>query len=298
VPRNPKHDILFEPITFGPKTIKNRFWVTTHCLGPGLERPGAQVGFRGMRAEGGWGAVSTENCSVHPEADEFPYVSARMWDEGDIINLGAMCEELHKHDALSVVQLWYSGVHSLALETREVPRGPSALPSNMFPMRTVYGREMDEDDIQAVMTMQVEAGKRAEQAGFDVLEVSGGDSTIPVQFLEQRYNKRGDKYGGTFENRARFFVELMDRLKRALGESCAITYRFEVDTLHGPHGIHVCDEGGVVERRKSPRPVAGQDRRLRGMGQRRGRVALSQGELDQVVRTRRQKRRPRPSGRQ
>ena len=243
MPRNPKHDILFEPITFGPKTIKNRFWVTTHCLGPGSERPGAQVGFRGMRAEGGWGAVSTEYCSVHPEADEFPFVSARLWDEGDVTNLGAMCEALHKHGALSVVQLWYSGIHSLALETREIPRGPSALPSNMFPMRTIYGYEMDEDDIKAIMNMYVEAGKRAEQAGFDVLEVSGGDSTIPVQFLEQRYNKRGDKYGGTFENRARFFVELMDRLKTALGDSCAISCRFEVDTLHGPHGIHACDEG-------------------------------------------------------
>jgi dimethylamine/trimethylamine dehydrogenase len=240
--RDPKHDILFEPIGIGPKTLKNRFWVTTHCAGPGSERPGTQAHFRGMRAEGGWGAVFTEYCSVHPEADEYAYTCARLWDEGDVINLGQMTEKLHEHGALAGVQLWYSGIHALNMESREVPRGPSELPTNMFPERTVYGAEMDEDDIKAVINMYVEAGKRAERAGFDILEVSGGDSTIPVQFLDGRYNHRTDGYGGSFENRARFYVELMTALKRACGGS-AVTNRFEVDTLLGPDGIHACDEG-------------------------------------------------------
>jgi len=241
--RDPKYDILFDPITFGPKTLKNRFWQTTHCAGPGSERPGAQAMLRGMKAEGGWGAVFTEYCSIHPEADEYPWTSARLWDEGDVINLRHMVDVAHQHGALAGVQLWYSGIHAINMESREVGRGASQLPSNVFPTRCVYGSEMDEDDIQAVINMYVEAGKRAEQAGFDILEVSGGDCTIPLQFLEKRFNKRTDKYGGSLENRARFYIELMTRLKQELGDRCAITTRFEIDTLEGPSGIQARDEG-------------------------------------------------------
>ena len=86
--RDPKYDILFEPIQIGPKTLKNRFWQTSHCTGYGSERPGAQAGFRGMKAEGGWGAINTEACSIHPECDLNPFILCRLWDDGDVANLG------------------------------------------------------------------------------------------------------------------------------------------------------------------------------------------------------------------
>lgn len=241
--RDQKYDILFEKLKIGPKVTRNRFFQTSHCAGPGSERPGTQAHFRGMKAEGGWGVVFTEYCSIHPEADEYPYTSARLWDDGDVINLRYMCDIAHKHESLVGVQLWYSGLHAPCLESREVGRAPSNLVSNMFPSRTVYGMEMDEADIKAVINMYVLAAKRAEQAGFDLLEVSGGDSTVPIQFLEPRYNKRTDKYGGSLENRARFYIELMTALKRELGDRCAITTRFELDTLHGPHGIEAREDG-------------------------------------------------------
>lgn len=240
---DPKHAILFDPIKIGPKTLRNRFWQTTHCAGPGSERPGAQAHMRGIKAEGGWGAVFTEFCSVHPETDEYPFTSARLWDEGDIINLRYMTDIAHKWNSLAGVQLWYGGMHSPNQESREVARSASSLPSNLLPERTQYSSEMDEDDIKAVINMYVEAGRRAIQAGFDILEVSGGDSTIPLQFLERRYNKRTDKYGGSLENRARFYIELMTALKQNLGDQVAITTRFEVDTLQGSHGLEVHDEG-------------------------------------------------------
>ena len=246
--RDSNHDILFEPIAIGPKRMHNRFWQTTHCMGAGSERPGTQAYFRAMKAEGGWGTVCTEYCSVHPESDEYPWTSARLWDEGDVINLGQMCDMAHKHGSLTGVQLWYSGIHAINMESREVPRGATQFSSNVWASRTVYGSEMDDDDIKAVINMYVEAAKRAEAAGFDILEVSGGDTTLPVQFLDRRYNKRTDKYGGSFENRARFYIELMHALKKACGDTSAITTRFEVDTLMGPDSIQATDEGiGFVE---------------------------------------------------
>jgi dimethylamine/trimethylamine dehydrogenase len=241
--RDPRHDPLFEPITFGPKTMRNRFWATSHSTGYGSERPGTHAAFRAMKAEGGWGVVCTGFCSIHPESDEYPWTSSRLWDEGDVINLGHMTEEIHKHDSLAGVQLWYNGMHSPRLESRETARGPSGLPSNVFPERNVYSAYADEGDIKALINMYVLAARRAEQAGFDVVEVSGGDSTVPLQFLERRYNKRTDKYGGSLENRSRFYIELMTAVKKAVGDRVAVTTRFEVDTINGDDHIRHHDEG-------------------------------------------------------
>lgn len=243
MPRDPKHDVLFEPIKIGPKKTRNRFWQTSHCAGPGSERPGAQAHLRGMKAEGGWGVVFTEFCSIHPEADEYPYTSARIWDDGDITNLGYMCDVAHSHGSLAGIQLWYSGGNAPSLESREIGRSPSQWLSPLFATRSVYGYEMDDLDIRTVIRMYVEAGKRAEQAGFDLLEVSAGDDTLPIQFLEPRFNRRTDQYGGSFQNRSRFFLELMHSLKRELGNRCGITIRFEMDTLHGPEGVEAHEDG-------------------------------------------------------
>jgi dimethylamine/trimethylamine dehydrogenase len=241
--RDPKHDVLFEPIKIGPRKTRNRFWQTSHCAGPGSERPGAQAHLRGMKAEGGWGVVFTEFCSIHPESDEYPYTSARIWDEGDVRNLGYMCDIAHRHGSLAGIQLWYSGGNAPSLESREVGRSPSQWLSPLFATRSVYGYEMDELDIRSVINMYVEAGHRAAAAGFDILEVSAGDDTVPIQFLESRFNRRTDRYGGSFENRSRFFIELLHALKRALGDRCAITTRFEMDTLHGPEGVEAHEDG-------------------------------------------------------
>jgi dimethylamine/trimethylamine dehydrogenase len=60
VARDPKYDILFEPVQIGPKTMKNRFYQTPHCAGFGSTYPGAQAHMRAMKAEGGWAVVNTE----------------------------------------------------------------------------------------------------------------------------------------------------------------------------------------------------------------------------------------------
>ena len=204
--RDPKYDCLFEPIQIGPKTMKNRFYQVPHCNGAGSERPGAQAAFRGMKAEGGWGGICTEYASIHPESDDVHRVSARIWDEGDVINLGHMCDEIHRHGSLAGIEMWYGGAHAPCMESRAVPRGPSQIASE-FESRT-YPREADEDDIKDLIQMYVDAAIRAERAGFDIIYVYGAHSYLPLQFLSKFYNKRTDKYGGSFENRARFWLEV------------------------------------------------------------------------------------------
>jgi dimethylamine/trimethylamine dehydrogenase len=91
--------------------------------------------------------------------------------------------------------------------------------------------------------MYVDAAKRAEQAGFDLVYVYGGHSYLPLQFLSKFYNTRTDKYGGSLENRARFWMESLAAVKQAVGDNCGIVTRFAIDTLYGPDGVEVGDDG-------------------------------------------------------
>lgn len=239
--RDPKHDILFEPIQIGPKTLRNRFYQVPHCIGAGSDKPGFQAAHRSMKAEGGWAAMNTEYCSIHPESDDTHRLSARIWDEGDVRNLRAMTDEVHKYGALAGVELWYGGAHAPCMESRATPRGPSQYASEFETL--TYCKEMDLSDIAQVQQYYVDAAKRSRDAGFDIVYVYGAHSYLPLQFLNPYYNKRTDKYGGSLENRARFWLETLEKVKHAVGAECAIATRFAVDTVYGPGQIEVEVDG-------------------------------------------------------
>lgn len=238
--RDPKYDILFEPVRIGPKTTHNRFFQVPHCNSAGSDRPGAQAAFRAMKAEGGWGVVCTEYCAINPETDDTPHISCRLWDEGDVINLRHTAESVHKHGALAGIQFWYGAAHGQVLETLAISRGPSEMVSETAYQNYCY--EMDDDDIREVIGMYLTAAERARDAGFDYLEVIGSDSSLPTEFLQPMYNKRTDKYGGSLENRSRFWIELMTALKRKAGDTCAVGTRIAIDNLLGPAGLEL-EEG-------------------------------------------------------
>lgn len=236
-----KFDILFQPIKIGPKVLKNRFYQVPHCIGAGSDRPGFQAAHRSLKAEGGWAAMNTEYCSIHPESDDVHRVSARLWDEGDVRNLSAMTKEIHKWDALAGVELWYGGAHAPCMETRATARGPSQYASEFETL--TYCHEMDQADINRVQEFYVEAARRARDAGFDIIYCYGAHSYLPLQFLSRYYNKRTDKYGGSFENRARFWIETLEKMRKAVGSDCAIATRFAVDTLMGEEGVEIERDG-------------------------------------------------------
>ncbi len=239
--RDPRHDILFEPIKVGPLTFRNRFYQTPHCIGAGSDRPGFQAAHRSMKAEGGWAAINTEYCSVHPESDDTHRLSARLWDAGDVRNLRAMTEHIHKFGAYAGAELWYGSAHAPNMESRCTPRGASQYASEFETL--TYCQEMDLDEIARVQQMYVDAALRARDAGFDLVYVYGADSYIPLQFLSRYYNKRTDKYGGSFENRARFWVETIEKVRKAVPKDMAVVVRFAVDTLLGKDGVEVEDDG-------------------------------------------------------
>ncbi len=125
--RDSRHDILFEPVQIGPKHLRNRFYQAPHCTSYGSDLPGAQAYLRAMKAEGGWAAVNTEFCSVHPSSDSLPLVSARLWDDADIERLSLTADLAHEHDALAGVELWHGGCVVGNLESRLPARSVSQM---------------------------------------------------------------------------------------------------------------------------------------------------------------------------
>jgi dimethylamine/trimethylamine dehydrogenase len=236
VARDPRYDVLFEPVRVGPKLMRNRFYQTAHAIGAGSDKPGLQAHFREMRAEGGWAVVSTEYCAISPETDDAPRVSARLWDVDDVHNLSLMCDMAHDHGALAAVELWHGGLIACAFESRIPPRGVSQLASTYGFWRPC--QEMDKSDIREVQQQYVDACMLARDAGFDILCVYVAHSvSLLHQFLLPFYNRRSDEYGGSFNNRARFAREVLELVREAVGDDCAISCRFGVDTLDPPIGL-------------------------------------------------------------
>ena len=236
--RDPRHDVLFEPLRIGPKTLRNRFYQVPHCVGFGTEKPLHQAHFRAMKAEGGWAAVCTEYCAISPDSDETPFISARLWDADDVRALAVTCDLAHEHGALAGCELHHSGVHSPRRQYRLPALAPSQLASDYL---LVVPKAMERSDIRRVQADWAAAARRARDAGFDIVYVYGAHSYLPMQFLSPFYNHRTDEYGGSFENRARFWIETLEVVREAVGDDCAVAARIAVDAL-GPYGVEL-DEG-------------------------------------------------------
>ncbi len=229
--RDRRHDILFEPIPIGPKTLRNRFYQVPHCTGFGTRKPGSQAAHRGIKAEGGWAAVCTEYAPVSYDSDESPYVSAQVWDDGDYANLALMCDAAHEHGALAGIELTHSGVHGQQPETRWVSIAPSQLAGDYHPL--VVPKEMERDDIRRVQADWARAAARSVEVGFDIVYAYGGHSYLLNQFLSPFYNKRTDEYGGSLENRARMWIETLEAIHEAVADRAAVAVRIGVDLTPG-----------------------------------------------------------------
>ena len=125
--RDPRFDILFQPVKIGPVTAKNRFYQVPHCNGMGYARPRAHAGMRGIKAEGGWAVVSTEEVEIHPTSDISPYIEGRLWDDYDIPALALTTEAIHRYGALAAIELVHAGMNAANLYSRETSMAPSPM---------------------------------------------------------------------------------------------------------------------------------------------------------------------------
>ncbi len=232
--RDPRYDILFEPVPIGPVTARNRFYQVPHCSGMGFALPQTLAAMRATKAKGGWGVVNTEYCSIHPTSDDLPYPYATLWDAHDVRTHAHMVEQVHAHGALAGVELWHGGdrLASPNSMTREAPLGIQSLPVGRVydPMQS---RVADKADIRALRRWHLAAARRAKEAGFDIVYVYACHGYLLDTFLSAVRNTRSDEYGGSPENRVRLVRELIEETKSAVGDRCAVAVRFAADPAAG-----------------------------------------------------------------
>ncbi len=228
--RDPRYDCLFEPVRLGPVTARNRFYQVPHCSGMGWKRPRMLAAMRGIKAEGGWGVVCTEYCSVHPTSDDGAHPFARLWDADDIRDNALMTEAVHAHGALAGVELWLGGNYIANLDTRVPPLGViSRPPTNLDVYHPVQSRRLDKRDVADIRRWQADAAGRAVEAGFDIVYVYATHGYLVSEFLNSATNDRTDEYGGSLENRYRIVHELIDVTLEAVAGKAAVAVRYAAD---------------------------------------------------------------------
>ena len=234
--RDPRYDILFEPVKIGPVTARNRFYQVPHCNGMGHRHPQSLATMRGVKAEGGWAVVSTEETEIHHSAEIAPYLEGRLWDDGDIAPLALMAEAVHKHGSLAAIELCHKGRRASNHYSRDVPLAPSdGIGTGPDP---VSARGMDKSDIANLRRWHRQAAARAKLAGFDIVYVyAGHDLTLLQHFLSRRHNQRTDEYGGSLANRARLLREVIEDTKEAVGDTCAVPVRIAMNEFQGAAGL-------------------------------------------------------------
>ncbi len=234
--RDPRYDILFEPVRIGPVTARNRFYQVPHCTGIGWTQPETLARLRGIKAEGGWAVVATEETEIHPTADCEPFHEGRLWDDRDIPAMAMIADAIHEHGALAAIEIMHHGASVANWGTRMAPIGPSHRP--IIYDYPVQARAVDKQDIRDLRRWHRDAALRSKRAGFDIVYVyATHDLSIAQQFLERRKNDRTDEYGGSLENRARLLRELIEDTKEAVGDRCAVAVRFAADELIGEAGL-------------------------------------------------------------
>ena len=283
-PRSSRYDVLFEPVRIGPVTARNRFFQVPHCNGMGHLRPAAHAEMRGVKAEGGWAVVCTEEVEFHWAARPSPYVEGMLVDDDDIPMHALLVDKVHEHGALAGCQLVPLGVR------RRQPRGaPTAdgrsLASPSTASTRVQARAMNARDIANFRRWHRQGVQRAMRAGYDLVYVYAGHGLTTLQhFLSRRFNDRTDAYGGSLENRARLLREVLEETREVTDGRIAVACRLCVDEQVGDDGLERAEiEELLGIDRRAPRRLGLHGRRL---GQRLEHRPVRRGGPARAVRPR------------
>lgn len=166
-----------------------------------------EINWLAMRAQGGFGLVMTAAAHVQRQGQGFPG-QLGIWSDDHLPGLSELAAKLHQHGALCAVQLHHAGMRSPQEVIGEAPQGPYAdAETGTRALSTAEVEQLRDDFIAAAL--------RAEKAGFDGVEIHGAHGYVLAQFLDTTNNQRQDRYGGSFENRKRLILEVIDGIRTA-----------------------------------------------------------------------------------
>jgi 2,4-dienoyl-CoA reductase-like NADH-dependent reductase (Old Yellow Enzyme family)/thioredoxin reductase len=217
---------LFEPYTLRGVTLKNRL-ISAPCERNYANTDGSvtqrYIDYVEERAKGGVGLINIESIYVDP-VGRGHIRQLGIHNDRMIPGLKRMVGAAHKHGAMIVAHLYSAGREASSYITGRQPIAPSSVPC-----KTLAGGDMPRSltlvEIQDQIEMYGEAAHRAVEAGFDVMMIHGAHGYMVGQFLSLFSNKRSDQYGGSFENRMRFPLEVLAKIRSVVGDKVPIAYR-------------------------------------------------------------------------
>jgi 2,4-dienoyl-CoA reductase-like NADH-dependent reductase (Old Yellow Enzyme family)/NAD(P)-dependent dehydrogenase (short-subunit alcohol dehydrogenase family) len=213
---------LFTPLRIGTMTAKNRLLMSAMSINFGVDAAGRVndqlVEYFTARARGGVGMMLVGGGAVHPTGLELPDLP-KLWDDGCIPSLQAMVAAVRPYDCRFGVQLMHGGRQSY----HDQKVAPSPIPAPAV----VKGipRELTPEQIQELVAAFGDAARRCREAGFDFIEIHAAHGYLINQFLAPNANRRTDAYGGSFENRTRFLMELFRDIRGKCGEDFPVGLR-------------------------------------------------------------------------
>lgn len=214
---------LFEPITLNKVEIPNRIVMPAMGLAYTDDYKFNErfQAFYRARAHGGVGLMTVGPLGIDTVGSA-PMIASIMKDE-DVEPLQKFIEEIHRDtDCKVATQLFHQGRASFSFLWGEEPIAPSPIPSKL----TKYTpREMTREDIERVQDAFAQGARRAKEAGFDHIEAVGCTGYLISQFVSSITNKRTDEYGGPLENRMRFGIEVMQKMRETVGPDVSIGIR-------------------------------------------------------------------------
>lgn len=219
-----KYSHLLSPLDLGHVTLKNR--VLMGSMHTGLEETkdwDRVAEFYATRARGGVGLMVTGGMAPNPEGGVFPG-AAGLYTEQDIANHRHVTDRVHDAGGRIAMQILHAGRYAYGPNCV----GPSPIKSPISPFPP---KELDEDGIEKQITDIVTAATRAREAGYDGVEIMGSEGYFLNQFLVTHTNKRTDRWGGAYENRMRLPVEVVRRVRTAVGADFIVIYRLSMIDL-------------------------------------------------------------------
>jgi 2,4-dienoyl-CoA reductase-like NADH-dependent reductase (Old Yellow Enzyme family)/thioredoxin reductase len=237
-------DYLFSPIKLGSMEVKNRLVMPPMSLNFGVDKEGYVTEqhweYLAARAEAGTGMIAVGGGAVHPSGLDLPRMPP-VWADRFIGPLTKMTERIHRYDTRFGMQLLHGG--------RQAYLGEKVAPSAIPALAVVKGvpRELTRAEIRELVGAYGDAALRCRQAGFDFVEIHGAHGYLISEFLAGNSNLRQDEYGGSFEHRIRFLVEIIEDIKAKTGPAYPIGVRM--------NGEDYVEGGWTLEEAKRLAPI-------------------------------------------
>ncbi|RJQ30515.1 FAD-dependent oxidoreductase [Candidatus Parcubacteria bacterium] len=228
---------LFSPIKIGGVELGNRIVWTGHGTGFGNVMNDSIIAYNVRRARAGVGMIVVGYTSIHPTCRLLPN-ELICWDDSVIPGYKKLTRAIHEYDTKIVSQIShvgrqggsdYSGLHLLA---------PSPIPDIVY---QEVPKQMEPEDIQEIVDSYGNAARRVREGGFDGVEIhSGYGGYLIAQFLSNYSNRRNDEYGGVLENRVRFAVDVINNVRKKVGNDYLVGMQLSGDEFT-PRGITIED---------------------------------------------------------